>query len=138
MKNMMRKKDDCYRCCVAELLDMPYENVPDFFGAEIENKYTRVQIFKRVAEWFEGRGLTCIGIPCTSDAFVNGLWVGHNMGLIGILKHEDEENGHAVVMRTMDCGATWDILDPSREPHHHFHDLCAIEVFQPIKINKNY
>jgi hypothetical protein len=136
MKNMMRKKDDCFRCCIAELLDIPYEDVPDFFGDEIENKFTEDHIYKRLADWLEKKGIARLYIPCTSKNFISCV-ASQNMSLIGVFKKENIEYSHAVVLRTTDRGTSWDILDPKPNSDYHFHDLCAIEVFLPIYKNIN-
>lgn len=56
-----RTDNDCFRCCIASLLDWPYEAVPDF----MEGTITTVSQERRALldHWFGSHGLVLLRLP---------------------------------------------------------------------------
>lgn len=96
IKVFMRTNRDCFRCCVATILELEYEQVPDFFDYEDEDPSIG---FVAAKAWLHARGmwLLCINIAghsTTSHDHFRGpyIWLGTPRGRV------DDEVAHAVVM----------------------------------------
>lgn len=53
-----RADDDCFRCCVASVLDWPYEDVPDFMEGSTVTVSTDY-----MDRWFASHGLVLLRFP---------------------------------------------------------------------------
>lgn len=91
-----RTKTDCFRCCVASVLELPYEDVPDaLYGTWLED----------LRAWAATRGLVVEWETDPADVPSDGVFV---MGTEWNGDPERSRHGHAVVSR----GAHEVIHDP--------------------------
>jgi len=56
---------DCFRCCIASLLDLPAEDVPHFCDYDWEDKSPRW--FVNLNRWLAPRGVSYIELPVADD-----------------------------------------------------------------------
>jgi|WetSurMetagenome_2_1015567.scaffolds.fasta_scaffold04314_8 hypothetical protein len=135
MENMMRSNDDCFQCCLAELFNISYETVPDFFSFKAEKEFTYEQTMQRFENWLEDRGYCYLMIRCNSQ---NGMpFIGYgNIKIIASLKKTEREYAHAVILHTDDNGNSWYISDPKPNTDYSFDDLVGLDVFLPINYSK--
>lgn len=112
---------DCFRCCVAMVLDLPYEEVPDFVGEHLFRLHTEPGVeeddwLKALDIWAASRGRDVLRIASTSDGELL-----HDPGIRGVpwIASGPTERGtnHAVVY----AGAA-----PHHDPHSSRAGLVAI------------
>ena len=125
MKNMMHSNDDCYKCCLAEYFNIPYNEIPDFFGYEIEKKLSYYEIFLRLDEWLKKRGFIRVYIPTNKVPNSSG-----KMKCIGFFRKKINNYDHATILKT-DNGTTWSCDDPKMDSNYEWDYLCGVEVFIP-------
>jgi hypothetical protein len=128
MKNMMRSNDDCFRCCLAEFFDIPYEDVPDFFSFDAEEKYTYAENMQRFEMWLEEHGYCYLMIRCDSQYGMPFIGYG-NIKVIASLKKKERKYSHAVILHTDDNGDSWYISDPKPDTDYTFDDLVGVDIF---------
>lgn len=97
-----RTETDCLRCCLATVLGLPYEDVPDFV-----NEYPG-QWADEMSRWLAARGLSMVRVQATGDGeLLHSIYAGPSSFWIASGQSERGRN-HAVVYR----GA-----EPYHDPH---------------------
>lgn len=103
---------DCLSACVASILELPLEGVPQFVRLEVEAEKRGEQTYgirHRLIEWLEGRGLGLVYVEFVKDSALNRAYVGHGTHLIlcGTSPRRRADGGtkeHAVVGVTKGWG----------------------------------
>jgi hypothetical protein len=89
------EKGDCWRCCIASILELPAEAVPNFVG-EQEIKFGKMacDLAKR---WLNERGLTLL--ECRSKPFdaLNWFYLPGVYCIASVPSQRFEKTSHAVV-----------------------------------------
>ena len=88
----MQTGSDCLRCCIATVLGLPYDDVPDF--VHDHNRWA-----EEMAKWAKERGFSVVRVQCTGDGEMmhsifqeaDGLWIASGPAARG--------RNHAVVFR---------------------------------------
>lgn len=83
MTEDMRTDGDCFRCCVATVLRMNYDDVPEF------NKPDEDQWVGNLSRWCRGRGLSMVmvrphGETVWAHFLSHGLWIAGGPGPRGV------------------------------------------------------
>ncbi len=106
-------KDDCLKCCIASLLHLPYEAVPNFFAGLPQGVPVPATVNEFMQRWFNDRGHYLIEVPMSADSveemmqMLAMLHPGLNMMLSG---KSPRGKDHAVIVRDGQL-----IHDPSRD-----------------------
>jgi hypothetical protein len=58
---------DCFRCCIASILDLPAEEVPHFCGYDFDQDPARW--YRDLTAWLAPRGLSYFGLEVNPDQF---------------------------------------------------------------------
>jgi len=69
-----RKSDDCYAACLASILEVPYEEVPDLSGYGVSHDPNGGWV-KVIRDWLGGYGLAVIQFEHTTDTVLPGWQV---------------------------------------------------------------
>lgn len=60
---------DCFRACVASLLNLPLSGVPSFMGGLTPGDAMPLRQEREMLAWFTHRGLYLIGLPLPAPSF---------------------------------------------------------------------
>ena len=120
---MSKKPNDCLKCSLSELLNIPYEDIPDF---ELDSNAQYVQI----NDFLEHNNLVRINIAYRFGDTLP-FYLSHTTRCLGILSKQDKPYVHCVVLNMMkgikkEC-VEIEILDSKENSGYTLDDLSEIE-----------
>lgn len=122
-----RTDSDCYQCCLSELINIPYEEIPEFSKLYDGNRlYTEIDKFLYLHGY--------IRIVC-DVTFENGVlnipYFSGKCNCIGILEKQGRDYSHAVVLAFQDNNNIT-VYDPKNNSEYEFDDIAKIEIIIPM------
>ena len=125
---MIKQKHDkdCLQCCLSEILDMPYEKIPNFYKEYVKSVDTANTMFD---EWLRELGL--LRFYATITDLQSVPYCSGSVRFLGELKKDDRKFSHAVVLWVEDNKLYME--DPLAKSDYTLDDLCGVEVYLPIK-----
>ena len=140
----LQKHDaDCLQCCLSDLLDIPYEDIPEFYKlyADEARKATdwSDDLFEiKYNEFLESKGYIRIMFDAEfEDGALKSPYIPKEYRCIGVMKKKDRSYTHAVILNFhKDNTITWE--DPKPNSDYEFSDLVKIELIVkgiiPVKV----
>jgi len=128
---MIKQKNDkdCLQCCLSEILEINYEDIPEFYRAYMESSDKGNKLFD---SWLKRRGLQRFFMEFTKGhpfPYCSG-----SAKFLGELKKDNRKHSHAVVLWEED-GEVY-MEDPKINSDYTIDDLQGVEIYFPIKTIK--
>lgn len=133
---MQRYLDDCLNACLAELLNIPYEEIPPFYKVFDQifkgaNNKEISQFTHDFDEWLFSKGYCRIVVDVKFDKEKCQVQMPYissdNVKCIGIFQKPDREYSHCVVLHIENNEKVW-YEDPSEHSDYDLSDIIQIEV----------
>ena len=131
MKNMMRTDCDCMRCCIAEFLDMNYEEVPNFIDPS--NKHDSSFYKRTLHQFLYNKGFGLLTIYVTKEHFPIDLTL--STKVIAGLHKKDRLHGHSALLyldTEQDGRIRATLDDPKPNSEYTIEDIEAVDIVIPL------
>ena len=131
---IQRHNRDCLQCCLSELLDVPYELVPEFYklysDSESESDIYCNRFTNAFDEWLNVMSLqrVVIDVQYINNA-VKAPYFSNNMKMLAILSKPDRVYTHVVVCTVADDLITID--DPNPDSDYTIEDIIKLTLIFP-------
>jgi hypothetical protein len=124
---MIKQKNskDCMQCCLSELLNIPYEEIPEFY--KMYNKYSD-NYLEPLDDWLSSLGYVRMLIDVSIDENVVQLpfyYSKNKFKCMGILRKENRKYDHAVIVYYKNGQIGID--DPKINTDYSIKDLVQLE-----------
>jgi hypothetical protein len=129
---IMQKNDrDCLTCCLAELLQIEYSDIPKFYEIYPQdldkcNDTQDYEFRKQFDEWLDSKGYMRIMIDIeVKDGIIKMPYISRPFKCFGILKKEKRSYSHIVILTIHDREVLID--DPKQNSDYELKDIIGIE-----------
>lgn len=133
---LQKHNHDCLQCCLSELLDIPYEEIPEFYKLYIDERkqFEEVKDWKedifeiKYDEWLKSNGYTRFVFDAEfKDGALLTPYFSQSFKCIGVMKKSGRSYSHAVITHFLEDGTIlWE--DPKVDSDYEFSDLIKIEI----------